>query len=86
MGIPYALQEGRPLRAARSGRERGQWAGTPANGGLSVQAGRDLQPVRAARVARRADPMRSTLRCQVEVKVNLAACLWPVVWLLSLLV
>ncbi|CAN5339977.1 hypothetical protein BH10PSE8_BH10PSE8_08510 [soil metagenome] len=30
--------------------------------------------------------MKGTYRVIVEVKVNLALCLWPIVWLVSLLV
>jgi hypothetical protein len=30
--------------------------------------------------------MKGTYRVNVEVKVNLASCLWPLVWLVSLFV
>lgn len=39
-----------------------------------------------ARVIRGQSAMRSKPRITVEVKVNLASCLWPVLWFISLYV
>jgi len=77
---------GRQRRITGSGLERGWWAGTFANGGLSVHADATHETFWFRGHGPRASPMWKKTTVVIQIKINLAACLLGIAAILKVLI